>query len=214
MAQYFPDEVFPDGVKNPVCFMDATLWPVKIYYLTTNFIFFFCPFIVLIKLYVKICANLNQTLVTNVPNSTDSKIIQSRRQVTAMLAVVVVVFFICLLPFRVLQLWIIFFPQSVFDILGQTGFYFILYSCRILLYINSAVNPIIYNAVSSKFRNGFLSCLGVQSRENDNKRRDKAATVSCLYTVGNKVNLNFSQTHLDVQVLSHVRQTSWGHSEC
>ena len=189
MAQYVPDEVFPDGVKNPVCFMDATLWPVKIYYLTSNFIFFFCPFIVLIKLYCKTSANLNQTLMSNVSLTTDNNNnLQSRRQVTAMLAVVIVVFFMCLLPFRVLQLWIIFIPETVFNVLGQTGFYSILYSFRILLYINSAVNPIIYNAVSSKFRTGFMSVIGLRSSKKDVlkiKRSITVATFTCVHDVNN-----------------------------
>ena len=163
MAQYFPDIEFEDGAKHSVCFMDATVWRVKIYYLVSISIFFFCPFFVLIKLYCKISTSLLGRFSNTHPTSSDDGVLQSRKQVVVMLAVVVLVFFVCLLPFRALQLWIIFFPENVFNILGETGFHAILYLCRTLLYMNSAVNPIIYNAVSSKFRNGFRSFFRLKS---------------------------------------------------
>lgn len=34
-------------------------------------------------------------------------------------------------------------------------YYNVLYFCRVMLYLNSAVNPILYNLMSSKFRKGF-----------------------------------------------------------
>jgi hypothetical protein len=32
--------------------------------------------------------------------------------------------------------------------------------CRVMVYLNSAINPILYNLMSSKFRNGFLRLFG------------------------------------------------------
>lgn len=43
--------------------------------------------------------------------------------------------------------------------LGIDGYYSLLYFCRIMLYLNSAMNPILYNLMSSKFRDGFLKLL-------------------------------------------------------
>lgn len=34
-----------------------------------------------------------------------------------------------------------------------------LYACRIMLYLNSAINPILYNLISSKFRDAFVAVL-------------------------------------------------------
>lgn len=47
--------------------------------------------------------------------------------------------------------------------LGIDGYYALLYFCRVMLYLNSAINPILYNLMSSKFREGFLRLLGCKS---------------------------------------------------
>lgn len=75
-----------------------------------------------------------------------------------MLGTVVVSFFVCLLPFRLLTL------ISVEDSehLSAEVYYLIVNFCRIMVYLNSAVNPILYNLMSSKFRNGFLRLFGLK----------------------------------------------------
>lgn len=80
-----------------------------------------------------------------------------------MLGAVVISFFICLIPFRALTLWIIIVPRETIINLGSESYYTILYFTRILLYMNSALNPILYNLMSSKFREGFLKLLGCKS---------------------------------------------------
>lgn len=85
--------------------------------------------------------------------------LKARRQVVLMLGAVVLSFFICLLPFRAFTLWIIFSSQSSVLSLGIEKYYGILYFSRIMVYLNSAVNPILYNLMSSKFRKGFFKIL-------------------------------------------------------
>lgn len=92
-----------------------------------------------------------------------SNVLKYRKQVIFMLGAVVISFFVCLLPFRALTLWIIIVPPETILQLGVEGYYSLLYFCRILLYINSALNPILYNLMSSKFREGFLKLLGCKS---------------------------------------------------
>lgn len=92
-----------------------------------------------------------------------SNVLKYRKQVIFMLGAVVISFFICLLPFRALTLWIIIVPPETILQLGIEGYYSLLYFCRIMLYINSALNPILYNLMSSKFREGFLKLLGCKS---------------------------------------------------
>lgn len=80
-----------------------------------------------------------------------------------MLGTVVVAFFVCLLPFRALTLWIILIaPENFIMDMGIELYYNLLYFCRIMIYLNSAINPILYNIMSSKFRNGFLKLCGVK----------------------------------------------------
>lgn len=45
--------------------------------------------------------------------------------------------------------------------LGIDGYYILLYFCRVMLYLNSAINPILYNLMSSKFRDGFVKLLKI-----------------------------------------------------
>ena len=79
-----------------------------------------------------------------------------------MLGTVVLSFFVCLMPFRALTLWIIMGPQEV--VFSLETYYNILYFCRVMTYINSAINPILYNLMSSKFRDGFLRLCGLRTK--------------------------------------------------
>ena len=71
-----------------------------------------------------------------------------------MLAVVVGLFATLWMPYRVLVVYNSFARERYTDL------WFMLF-CRIMVYMNSAINPILYNAMSIKFRRAFkrlLSC--------------------------------------------------------
>ncbi|XP_029687913.1 thyrotropin-releasing hormone receptor-like isoform X2 [Takifugu rubripes] len=72
----------------------------------------------------------------------------SRRQVTKMLAVVVVLFALLWMPYRTLVLINSFLPAPYLDA-------WVLLFCRTCIYANSAINPLIYNLMSQKFRSAF-----------------------------------------------------------
>lgn len=72
----------------------------------------------------------------------------SRRQVTKMLAVVVILFAVLWMPYRTLVVVNSFLDRAYLDN------WFLLF-CRICIYLNSAINPVIYNAMSQKFRAAF-----------------------------------------------------------
>lgn len=83
-------------------------------------------------------------------------VIRSRRQVVVMLIAVIFFFFACLLPFKVLTLWLVVSPVEVVpDVISSETYFNLLCFCRLMYYINSAINPILYNIMSSKFRDGF-----------------------------------------------------------
>lgn len=94
-------------------------------------------------------------------NQNAGNVIRYRKQVILMLGTVVLSFFVCLLPFKALTLWIIVFPPETIMSLGIDGYYILLYFCRVMLYLNSAINPILYNLMSSKFREGFVKLLKI-----------------------------------------------------
>uniref|UniRef100_A0A8D0H3S4 Thyrotropin-releasing hormone receptor n=1 Tax=Sphenodon punctatus TaxID=8508 RepID=A0A8D0H3S4_SPHPU len=74
--------------------------------------------------------------------------LSSRKQVTKMLAVVVILFALLWMPYRTLVVVNSFMDPPYLNI------WFLLF-CRLCIYLNSAINPIIYNLMSQKFRAAF-----------------------------------------------------------
>ncbi|NXG51639.1 TRFR protein, partial [Psilopogon haemacephalus] len=74
--------------------------------------------------------------------------LSSRKQVTKMLAVVVILFALLWMPYRTLVVVNSFLDPPYLNI------WFLLF-CRLCIYLNSAINPIIYNLMSHKFRAAF-----------------------------------------------------------
>lgn len=161
ISKYGYDEYY-DGSIVAVCLTSVdTFWPA-FYFVGSISVFFILPLLILLVLYTVIAQHLmNNPGLTSHGNR--SNVLKYRKQVMFMLGAVVLSFFICLLPFRALTLWIIVVPPETILQLGINGYYSLVYFCRIMLYINSALNPILYNLMSSKFREGFLRLLGCKS---------------------------------------------------
>ncbi|KAM3617829.1 uncharacterized protein V6R79_011686 [Siganus canaliculatus] len=81
-------------------------------------------------------------------NKTSKGAVSARKQITKMLAVVVVLFALLWMPYRTLVV-----VNSFIDP-PYTNTWFLLF-CRMCIYTNSAVNPIVYNLMSQKFRVAF-----------------------------------------------------------
>nr|XP_055029734.1 thyrotropin releasing hormone receptor 2 isoform X2 [Misgurnus anguillicaudatus] len=88
--------------------------------------------------------------------------LSSRKQVTKMLAVVVVLFALLWMPYRTLVLINSFVSTPYLDA------WFLLF-CRICIYANSAINPVVYNLMSQKFRSAFRGLYRCQ-REDGQQR--------------------------------------------
>lgn len=155
-----------DGNDIPMCITQAnTFWRLFFFIMTIS-VFFLLPFCVLVILYAIIARHLMADPGTTVSvNKGESFNQRARKQVVMMLGTVVLSFFLCLMPFKLFTLWIILVPHETVIYLGPEAYYNILYFCRIMLYLNSAVNPILYNLMSSKFRDGFMRLCGVRKRE-------------------------------------------------
>lgn len=153
-----------DHTEVPVCISRPnSLWK-RVYFLGTMAAFFWTPLIILLVVYATITKRLclDDMRGTSLVQHAEHLQMRARRQVVFMLAAVVACFFICLLPFRVLTLWLIFSTPEQIQALGMEAYYTILYACRIMLYLNSAINPILYNLISSKFRDAFVTALRCQ----------------------------------------------------
>ncbi|KAJ8398651.1 hypothetical protein AAFF_G00421790 [Aldrovandia affinis] len=96
--------------------------------------------------------------------------LSSRKQVTKMLAVVVVLFALLWMPYRTLVLVNSFVAAPYLDA------WFILF-CRTCIYANSAINPVVYNLMSQRFRSAFRGLYRCQ-RETAQRRTLSALTAS------------------------------------
>ncbi|XP_042221006.1 growth hormone secretagogue receptor type 1-like [Homarus americanus] len=148
----------------PVCYTRVDILWAKVFVVSSMVVLFFLPLLVLVVLYWRIARQLlleDKQLCKDKPNPN----LQARKQVVVMLGTVVVVFFVCLLPHRVFSLWFIFTTKESEQSLGQEVYYNLLYAFRILVYFNSAINPVLYNVTSSKFRGAFFRLVGVRRGE-------------------------------------------------
>lgn len=150
---------YVDGSDVHVCLTQALdAWTVT-YFLMTIALFFGLPLAILVVLYTIISRHLiagdGAALMMRPANSKPEHSQRARRQVVMMLGAVVVSFFLCLLPFRVFTLLVILVADEHWKLLSLEHYYNMLYFCRVMVYLNSAVNPILYNLMSSKFRKGF-----------------------------------------------------------
>nr|XP_024216454.1 growth hormone secretagogue receptor type 1-like [Halyomorpha halys] len=165
MVSEFREEEYFDGTNVTTCLMEANEFWTSFYFTMSTTVFFCLPLAILVGLYTVIARNLlsNHGLVA--PNN-QSAALRYRRQVVMMLGTVVISFFICLLPFKAFTLYVIYAPPEILLSMGIETFYNILYICRMMFYINSAINPILYNLMSSKFRDGFRKLLGISNHGN------------------------------------------------
>lgn len=176
MAEYRYEE-YHDGSPVPVCLTQASnVWNIT-YFLMTISAFFILPLLILVVLYTIIAKNLisKDGRMVKIRPSKPELSFKARKQVVLMLGAVVLSFFICLLPFRIFTLWIIIASDETVKSFGVENYYNCLYFSRIMLYLNSAINPILYNLMSSKFRKGFqklcFSCLWSRRRQHNGRGR-------------------------------------------
>ncbi|XP_071533487.1 growth hormone secretagogue receptor type 1-like [Panulirus ornatus] len=146
---------FHDGSYKPSCFTPLTSNWTKSFFVISYILFFFTPLLLLVGVYTVIA---RQLLVDTyeLTHKKENPQMRARRQVVIMLATVVLFFFLCLMPLRVFFLWIMAVSNETINSLGIDVYYNLLYFCRVMYYINSSINPILYNMTSTKFRSAFL----------------------------------------------------------
>lgn len=107
-----------------------------------------------------------------------------------MLAVVVILFALLWMPYRTLVVVNSFLDKAYLDT------WFLLF-CRLCIYLNSAVNPIIYNAMSQKFRAAFkkLCHCGPQRME-----KPASYSVALTYSVIKEMSNGESPDHFTTEM--------------
>ncbi|WAR07351.1 CAPAR-like protein [Mya arenaria] len=124
----------------------------------STFVFFVYPMSVILIMYILIGIKLSNT--NPVPNDrNNSAVVQARKSVIKMLVAVVVAFFLCWAPFhaqRLMTLYITAEEWTPFLLDVQNNLFLI---SGVLYFIGSTINPILYNAMSKKYRRAFLKTI-------------------------------------------------------
>ena len=180
------DADFYDGTKVKVCRTKmADLLP-RIYITFLFCVMVLLPLALLTYMYSAIIYQLSrQDAAASCPGDyQNKKTINSRRQVVRMMVYIIILFFVCLLPIRVVILLVVFLTPETMQSIGLEAYLNVLSCVRIMMYINSAGNPIIYGLLSTKFRDAYRKSIpDCKSLVNNNPER---GTI-----VGNNVNKDY-----------------------
>ncbi|CAG5116025.1 unnamed protein product, partial [Candidula unifasciata] len=164
MSHYYDNSIVPTCQTN----MKTHMAPAYVIFITVALLAI--PLLILTVLYSAVIRTLRSSTNTelsgnirgnqghqslNQSNVRNARAMASRRQVVRMMVGIMILYFICLVPLRCVQLWLVFGQPSDLENLGFEGFLNILNCVRILVFINSAGNPIIYGLLSSNFRSAF-----------------------------------------------------------
>ncbi|RXN27986.1 neuromedin-U receptor 2-like protein [Labeo rohita] len=169
--QYLPERV----LESATCNLLKPKWIYNLVIQVTTVLFYFVPMMMISVLYLMIGLTLargQKQRKDKLDKNHDSWKIhldsRRRRQVTKMHFVVVLVFAICWAPFHIDRLfwsYITSWTDHMYNI-----FEYVHIISGVLFYLSSAVNPVIYNLLSSRFRERFkaLVCSRQPSRSSRN----------------------------------------------
>ena len=159
----------------------------KIYYMCLFVGLHVVPFVSLVIMYVRIAWKLwhPDRRLTEQPggvgeNETALRISErNRRKTTIMVIAVLIAFFVCFFPFHIYFITQLFKDDYEAKATTETSV------LRVILLLNAAINPFIYNLLSENFRAGFRAlfacCLPVKTES-----RVGGASMDTLQSVGNQ----------------------------
>lgn len=152
----------------PVCLMLANTSATTAFFLLLVLVFFIVPLLLLVVLYSVIVRHLILDH-SRASSTSENYHARARKQVILMLLTVVFSFFVCLAPFKTLTFYLVLAPPENVQAIDNDTLLNIVYFCRIMFYLNSAINPILYNLMSTKFRIGFFKICGLRKRRNSDR---------------------------------------------
>jgi hypothetical protein len=79
----------------------------------------------------------------------------NQKPIVILLIIMMLLIMIALLPYRIFSLWVALASKEKVRSLGLVKFFSLLTYCRVAYYSNSALNPIFYHIISTKFQNAF-----------------------------------------------------------
>ncbi|XP_052102230.1 thyrotropin-releasing hormone receptor-like [Mytilus californianus] len=156
-----------DNTEVTVCRTHISQVWQRIFIVVSFIAFFVIPCFILAFVYSKTIYTVitESKKIENATNVSKQNSMKSRQQLVVMLLMIVILFFLFVLPMRIVILWLVFENPRTIGSLGFEGYYNIIWIARVLQYTNSAVNPIIYNVFSVKFRKAFAKLLFSSKRQ-------------------------------------------------
>ncbi|XP_070815825.1 neuromedin-U receptor 1 [Chaetodon trifascialis] len=163
--------------ESAICTVLKPLWIYNMVMQITTVCFFFVPMMVISVLYLVMGLHLGRekrrprgTLGNNCGSNTRRKLNVNgrRRQVNKMLSIVVAVFGVCWAPFHIERL--LWSSISQWTDLMHNIYQYVHILSGVLFYLSSAVNPIIYSLLSTRFRECFRELVCSQAEDNSSIR--------------------------------------------
>uniref|UniRef100_A0A8C3VML2 Neuromedin U receptor 2 n=1 Tax=Catagonus wagneri TaxID=51154 RepID=A0A8C3VML2_9CETA len=148
---YFPNGSFVPG--SATCTVIKPMWIYSFIIQITSFLFYIFPMTVIGVLYYLMGLKLKKDQPPEADKATADIQRSSRRSVSKMMYVLVLVFAICWAPFHVDRLFFSFVKEWTESL--AVVFNLIHVISGVFFYLSSAVNPIIYNLFSRRFRAAF-----------------------------------------------------------
>nr|XP_023683280.1 neuromedin-U receptor 2-like [Paramormyrops kingsleyae]XP_023683281.1 neuromedin-U receptor 2-like [Paramormyrops kingsleyae]XP_023683282.1 neuromedin-U receptor 2-like [Paramormyrops kingsleyae] len=209
---YLPEKV----AESAICSLLKPLWMYNLVIQITTVLFYFVPMTIISVLYLVIGRRLNRE--NRVPkeklggkrtSGATWKIhleCDRRRQVNKMLTVVVVVFAICWAPFHVDRL--LWSSVSQWTDAMHATFQYVHILSGVLFYFSSAVNPLIYSLLSTRFRECFRGLVCIQAARTSPPPAPK--TLKSSYTLGSH---DSNRAGPGAQPPSSVSNGCWDHDD-
>ncbi|XP_060926511.1 neuromedin-U receptor 2 [Limanda limanda] len=164
--------------ESAICTVLKPLWIYNMVMQITTVCFYFVPMMVISILYLVMGLHLGKetrqpcgSLGKNCSSSTRRQISAEgsrRRQVIKMLSIVVAVFGVCWAPFHIERL--LWSSISQWTDLMHNIYQYVHILSGVLFYLSSAVNPIIYSLLSTRFRESFRELVCSQTEDNSSVR--------------------------------------------
>ncbi|XP_001508714.2 neuromedin-U receptor 2 [Ornithorhynchus anatinus] len=151
---------FPNGTQVPgsaTCTVVKPMWIYNFIIQVTSFVFYILPMSVISVLYYLMGTSLRSDKSLEADDMAMNVQRPPRKSITKMLFILVLVFAICWAPFHIDRLFFSFVEEwteslaNVFNLIHVVS--------GVFFYLSSAVNPIIYNLLSRRFRVAFLNML-------------------------------------------------------
>ncbi|XP_009559707.2 neuromedin-U receptor 2 [Cuculus canorus] len=155
MVQYFPNGTLVPG--SATCTVVMPMWIYNCIIQITSFLFYVLPMGVISVLYYLMGLRLKGDKSLELEEMAMNVQRPSRNSVTKMLFVLVMVFAVCWAPFHIDRLFFSFVVEwteplaNIFNLIHVVS--------GVFFYLSSAVNPIIYNLLSQRFRMAFFSVI-------------------------------------------------------